>query len=382
MRIQRKPGYFGKLTSQNSTASILRQDNEICDSIATVDYLINDDNFLSLLDGRYYYDEVGEMKLLDYKKDKKLIGKKVRFRSPATCNSKEGICKYCYGKLYDINKDLFSIGALSALKNSEKVNQGQLSTKHNQTTNSDELVFSEGFNDVFDITSTEVTIKEDSDLDADLYIRFIDMHEEEIDDSTYYYTTKFDVLDPKETTLYHIEEEHEARMYLSDQLIDLYKKLKDKSLPISLENINDEEPLFMVEVKNKEVTEPLKIFERLLNTNGHDGAKTISDLAQLYAEALIRMGLNYHLANAETVVRGFIRKRSNILEFPDFSRAGNSHDWQIVKLKDALYHNPSAIISMSYGYLRKQLVGTELYEKTKPSHLDTLFVKNLGPYLD
>ncbi len=372
---------FGKLVSQAATSSILRQDNEMCDSVATVDYDINNDTFLSLLDGRYYYDEIGEMKLLDYKKDKKLIGKKVRFRSPATCNSKEGICKYCYGKLYDINKDLFSVGALSALKNTEKVSQSQLSTKHNQTTNSSELNFGEGFDELFEVTSTEISIREDSDLDADLYIKFIDMYEEEIDDSIFYYTHKFDIIDSSNTTLYHIEEEHEAKMYLNEQLIDLYKKLKDKSTPISLENVDDELSLFIIEVKNKEVTEPLKVFQKILNTNEHAGAKNISELCQLYSEALINMGLRYHLTNAEVIIRAFVRKRTNILEYPEFSRGGNPYDWQIIKLSDALLHNPSAIISMAYGYLRKQLVGTELYEKTAPSHLDTLFVRDLANYI-
>ena len=67
-----------------------------------------------LRDKRYYYDESGNMKLLDYQKDTHLIGKRVPFRSPTTCASEEGICRYCYGELFDINKDLYSAGSLAA----------------------------------------------------------------------------------------------------------------------------------------------------------------------------------------------------------------------------------------------------------------------------
>lgn len=111
------PGYFTKkANSACTTAGILRQDEEMCDSNATVDYLIKDDLFLKMLNGRYYYDAMGKLCYLDYNKDKQLIGKIVRFRSPITCSSDDGgtICKYCYGHMYEINKEMASVGALAA----------------------------------------------------------------------------------------------------------------------------------------------------------------------------------------------------------------------------------------------------------------------------
>lgn len=111
------PGAFSKKLNAVATApGILRQDNEMCESITTVDYIIRDKQFLKMLNGRYYYDQYGIMQILDGSADEHLIGKMVRFRSPATCASEDGqsICKYCYGHLYDINKELFSSGALAA----------------------------------------------------------------------------------------------------------------------------------------------------------------------------------------------------------------------------------------------------------------------------
>ena len=54
---------------------VLRDDFEVCDSVATISYNILDDKFLELLDGRNYYDARGHLKTLDYNKDKDLIGK-------------------------------------------------------------------------------------------------------------------------------------------------------------------------------------------------------------------------------------------------------------------------------------------------------------------
>ena len=109
-----KPGALSKKMNHNTTPVTLRHDHEHCDSTRPVYYYIEDDEFLKLLDKRYYYDEDGTLKLLDYQKDKHMIGHTYGFRSPCTCNSKEGICELCYGALFDMNSDLFSQGSLAA----------------------------------------------------------------------------------------------------------------------------------------------------------------------------------------------------------------------------------------------------------------------------
>lgn len=376
------PGAFAKKLCQVSTSSgILSQSGEMCNSVATVDYHILDDNFLSLLNGRFYYDSHGHLKCVDYKKDKDLIGKIVRFKSPATCCGKDGICKYCYGKLFDINSSLFSVGAIAALKESEPAQQGVLSTKHSQTTHSNQIKFSKGFDELFELESSEMSLKEDSDLDADLYIVLDDVIEEELDDKIFYYTYGFKIQDAANNDIYHIYEESEAKLYLNDQIIDQYKKLRDKSTPISLENFDETMSLFLVEVKNKELTEPIEIFKKLLNTNEHMGVRTVSEMCQKFAESLISMGQKYDLVHGELIIRGLLRKKSNILEFPDFSANGDPNDYQILRLDTALQYHPSALVSMPYGFLKRQILSTELYKKSAPSHLDTMYAPVLAKYV-
>ena len=380
-----QPGAFSKKLTYNSVTSTLREDYEMCDTIATVDYHIKDDQFLKLLNGRYYYDARGNMLLLDYENDKHLIGKIVRFRSPATCNSEDGVCKYCYGHMFDINKGMASAGALASLKITEPIGQAVLSSKHSQSTSSNELKFSEGYDEVFETTSSMVTLREDSDLDADLYIRLNEVFVEEMDDSEFYYVTSFDLVDERGELIRRIEEASGAHFYLNDHLISMYKqKLKTRSgdAIFSLDEIDDDESLFTIEVKNKELTEPLKIFTKILNTHEHMGATNISEVCQIFAEKLIQLGIRYELVHAEMIVRALIRKKSNILEFPDFSMGGNPRDYQIIKLDEAQMYHPSALVSMPYGYLRRQLLSTNLYEKTATGPLDPLYISKLSDYID
>lgn len=380
-----KPGAFSKRLAYSSMSSVLRNDYEPCNSVLTIDYHIKTDEFLKLLNGRYYYDKNGDLQLLDYEKDKHLIGKVIRFRSPVTCNSKDGVCKYCYGHMFDINKDLASAGAYAALKISEPIGQAVLSSKHSQTTSSNELKFTEGFEDVFDIASSSISIKEDSDLDSDMYLRLNDVHIEEMDDSEFYYIESFDLIDGTGELIRHVEEENKSKFYLNDTLINLYKakmRMKNPQPIFSLDDLDDEENLFTIEVKNKELTEPLKIFTKVLNTHEHMGATNLSELCQIFAEKLIQMNIKYELVHAEMIVRSLVRKKSNILEFPDFSICGNLNDYQIVKLDDAQFYNPSALVSMPHGYLRRQLLSTDLYEKHATSNLDALYVSDLSKYID
>ena len=75
-----EPGAFSKKVCINSTSAQLRRDYQMCDSVVPVTYTIESEEFLKLLDKRYYYDEDGSMKLLDGRKDKHLIGKAIKFR--------------------------------------------------------------------------------------------------------------------------------------------------------------------------------------------------------------------------------------------------------------------------------------------------------------
>jgi len=379
-----EPGAFSKRINMLATSpSYLRSDYETCNSIHYITYLIKDDNFLNLLDGRYYYDTRGNLKLLNSKKDKDLIGKKVNFASPATCNSKEGICRKCYGTLFDINQDLFSVGSYAATKGSNPLGQIVLSSKHYQGTESSTISFDESFNELFEINSTEISVSDNPTNEQELYLLLDNVQVEQDDDKDYYYTKEFKVVDRKGKLVYNISEDNSSNMYLSEKLTKAFKALKGKVAPIPLEAVidDDDSTLFVVEIKNKELTEPIKLIEKILSKK-NTSENSLSDICQMLAESFISIGININLVHIESIIKGLIRRKTNILKYPDWSRNGDPDDVCVVPVSNGLKNNPSALVSLSYGYIKQQLISPELYEKDAPSHLDALFIRDLSNYID
>lgn len=376
-----EPGAFSKKATTNTTSATLRNDYMMCNSGRPIWYTIDSDDFLRMLDRRWYYDDRGIMHQINYHKDKDLIGKSLRFRSPCTCSSKEGVCAYCYGGMFDINKDLASAGAYAATKETEPLGQSILSSKHLQMTHSNPIIFNQEFNRDFELNSDEITLKDDLE-DEDLMIILNNVREEESEDTSAFYCTGFDVISESTNTVFHVEEEAGAKLYLTDQLLALWKRLKDKKKPINMDSFDDDSAvLFNVEVKNKELTRPIKNINKLLNTNDKVGCKTIDEVCQMMARMKLEAGIKYDFVHDEMMIRELIRKKSNPMERPDFSHNGDWEDYTILRLNDALFKNPSPTVSLSYGYLRKQLLSPEFYEKHEPSHLDPLFVENLAAIL-
>ena len=380
-----EPGAFSKKATTNTTSVVLRHDYVKCHSVRPAWYHIDSDQFLKLLNGRYYYedhlDEEGNPieHIVNYKKDKWMIGKDIPFRSPCTCASHHGICYACYGMLYNVNKDLASAGAYAATKETEPLGQAVLSSKHLQMTHSSTIQFDENFNKVFDLSSNEITAKDEPEYDEELYLVLGEVKAEETEDTIDYYCDEFDVVSTQNKVIFHVAEQNHSRLYLSKQLADVYVKLKDKSKPISMNIFDDDSSvIFNVEIKNKELTQPIRNINRLLNTVDKCGCTTLDEVCQQFARNKIDAGIKYDLVHDEMMIRGLLRKKSNEMEEPDWTANGDPNDYKILRLNDALFKNPSPVVSLSYGYLRKQLRSPEFYNKTAPSHLDPLFVSKLS----
>ena len=374
------PGAFSKKATVNATDVVLRRDYQMCDTTRFISYNIINEDFLMMLNGRYYYDEENNMKCLDGKKDTHLIGKTIQFRGPATCNSKEGVCKFCYGKLYDINMDLFSAGAYAATMETEYLGQAVLSTKHNQQTDSQAINFNEDFNRDFELSSTDIILKDNGDADSELYIVFDEIFKENDDEDTVsYYVNGFTVIDDKHKELYKVVEENEAKLYLTPETFALHKKYNlKKNNAIPLDEFDSDCPIFEVDVNSTESTKSTELMKQMLNTKDHAGFRTIDELCQALAETKLTIGTKYDFVHHEMMVRSLMRRASDKMKYPDFGPDGNHEDYQILSINDSLYYSPSPSISLKYGYLRKQLLSTEFYKKTSVSHLDALLAPVLS----
>lgn len=373
------PGLYSKKVTNNTAHVILRKDYEMCDSTRPLEYSIDNETELLMLNGRYYYDDQDDnkMKCLDGFNDKHLIGRKLKFRSPETCTSKEGICKWCYGELYDINKDLASAGAYSATKETEYLGQRVLKTKHVQQTKSEVVEFNEEFNRDFEISATDIVLKSNSeDDDQELYLMIDELCKEETDEDTVsYFCYRYSILDAEKKTLYDVVPKEQTKIYLAKQLVDLCKSSsKSKDIAIfSFDDINPEEPLFEIEISSAESMDATARVKDLINNKNLGGCKTIDELSQKMMEAKIQSGIKYDAVHHEMIIRGLIRKKSNMYEFPDFGPNGDHDDYQMLSVGNAMYNSPSPLESLRYSYLSRQILDPKFFKKTGVSPVDPLF---------
>lgn len=367
-----EPGYLSKKMNNTALQIVLRSDNETCGSSRYVEYHIKDDMMLKMLDRRYYVWK-GELKLLNYREDKHLIGKHVSFRSPCTCLSahKDGVCKTCYGTLHEINKDLSSAGGFAATKNSEPIGQNFLSTKHKQTTASQLINLCKEFHEAFELNSATVTIATNASEQYAIQIEGLEM--EHVGEQVKYYCTDFALYATSSESKFKIFEENGAKFYLSEKLLKMHQRSKGK--PIDLLDFDDEEALFYLEVQSDDVTNMLAQLEKVLNSKDHNGATTISELCQEYLETNLHFGIKNNAVHNEMVIASLLRDPHNTCQYVDFETSG---DYQLMTIDSSLKSNPSPTLSLQTGYLRQQLTSADFLEKRRPSYIDAMYM----PYID
>lgn len=373
------PGANAKKEIAAASDFTLRPDNIMCDSTTTLPVLIKDEKYLEGMNSHYYYDDNGDLKLLNRKTDKHLIGKTIRFRSVITCNCRDGsICRYCYPKkLTESNENVASIGAYAATVMSEPLGQMVLSTKHFNGTNSNHIEFPEEFNNDFELIMSDICLK-NSESDAS-YIRIEGIYKDgSDDDSTEYVCNSFDVLGKNGEFMYNVADANGARMYLIDQLDAIIKTKKPAdrtSLTIDFDSIDQESPLFMVEVASTQTMNTAKQIRKLTCTKEKCGCTTYLELFEKLVEAYLSAGILMNFAHIEMIVKSLMRKDSDLYDLPDFGPNGDPTDYRLLSLNDVLYHSLSPLTCLRTSNLKRQLVESMLYtaNKTRPSHQDVIF---------
>ena len=124
----KRAGYLNrKLTLM--TENIRLSDIDSCDSNG-LKVIIQDQNHLNRLKGRYYNLPDGDILYMIDRENTSLIGTEIMLHSPITCSLDDDcICKKCYGHLSRINNDI-NIGIFSVQELSEILTQLLLSAKH------------------------------------------------------------------------------------------------------------------------------------------------------------------------------------------------------------------------------------------------------------
>lgn len=378
-----KSGYFVKKVMLSVADITLRKDDKQCRSLMPIQYQIKSDKHLARLVGRVYREPHERNYKILKPTDTHLIGKTILVKSPTTCSSHKGICKCCYGPaLHHTNKDLNSVGAYAGAIITNPVSQNILSTKHQNTTDSETIAFVKEFYDYFNLTANEITLNASAIDNQENYSLIIikdnivtldELNEGEINT----FVTLFHVKNNVTGEIIEINENSMKDMYISPDFLKMMRRYKRKDYyEIPFIEIPDDEGIFLLEVANNELTKPLYDIMGLLDSKKKSselGITTISDMCQSLLDLMIKSDLNFQAVHGEILITPLIRDGKDVLKKPDFARYLTDNDIQILTVSGALEMHPSPLIGLSSSFLKRQIKNPLTFKKCGTSAIDPLF---------
>lgn len=385
-----KSGAFARRMGLNNQDSFLHPDPDYCcDTRNFIQYEIKNEKILNSLVDRYYRLDPHGFDNIIKSSDKFLIGKKIYVRSPITCASNtrgEGICRFCYGDLYYINKNI-NIGKFAAEDTTSKFTQRQLSAKHLLDTDINKIKWSELFLKNFIINEdNSISCIDDKDY-KDTFIKFNlneifqdnedDIYDEEYDDTSSYndYVSNITIVQDSNENL--IEIQGIDKFYLSKDLIKEINKKKyindneESIIPLkNLANMEDN-TLFYIQIQNNELSRTLSLAKDILDKVPITTSFTKDTIAQEYNEVIIKGGIDVMAVHGELIIANQIRSANDIYELPDWTN--ENEPYQLLSLSKALAKNPSITKTLDFQDLKKTLRTPSSFNRTNSSTIDYFF---------
>lgn len=377
-----KSGHFSRKCMLLASNVNLRNDNQVCNTVRPLKIFIETKKHLMKFVGRYYRLPTGSKYQLLKETDTDLIGKYIYVKSPMTCASKHGVCRECYGEpLFQVNSGI-CVGSYAGAIITNPIGQSILSSKHILTTTSETIQFPPEFDKVFTLYANEILVNDESDelMDWNLLIIhdnivFID----DVDEGEYNkFVTMFHLQNTTTGEIIEIQDKDAKEIYISADLQKELgigkKKKKVYSCPISELPINT--TLFIMEIENNELTRPLYNIMKLLDNNekrAQLNVKTIDDLAQKTIELFIESNIDVQSVHGEVLLSQLIRRETDILKRPDFSKYKSCKDYQILTLNTALEKHPSPLIGLAFQFLKRQFSSPLTFKKCGDSSIDPFF---------
>lgn len=378
-------GYLARTFSKCASNIYLNPDpNYICDTKTYYVRTINNAFDLKDMRGRWYLTNKGTLRqLID--SDYDMIGKTLKFRSPVTCASKNGICACCYGHLYNQNKYI-NIGINSTLLVSEKSYQMTMSAKHVLDTTTQNLSFPEEFYDYFTVDQGFlIKVRYDIEMIENfiLKINVMDIHRyndiQDLADNEYICSFKLHNIEDNTDT--EFSDSEQKFLNLSDQLLSIVSAKRKKAdydedgwISIPLTDIDPDEDLMYVKLKNAEITRNIKSIKSMIEKGKEiEGVETISELLTKLNNMFKSGGVICEGVHVEVLARNLIRDRDNITQVPDYSK--ENPNYVLTSVHNSILNSSSVVTSLTFERLHQQLGNPLTYEKRGTSALDRLFIE-------
>lgn len=384
-----RAGYFSKMTLELLRTLGLSTRVSDCDTKHLLKFYVKNKKLLQKINYRYYKftpdpDANEQLKMVDAKKDKDLVGKIIYMRSPVTCALGDCVCAKCFGRTSALN---FGIAAGLPAFESEEITKGLqqdiLSSKHLLTTNSEVLEFNAEFDKFFTVSSGEIYPNVDNNEDIEniedyaIYVTPDSIEREEDFDNdsefnTYIRGGMFYVTNMKTKEMIPIELKNDKQIFITDDARELAKSGRGY---IKYKDMADNIMLFRIDIDNNELTKPLYDLMKILKSKAvftDDGNYDYEyeAMAQKLVDILVESKIPASAVAAECILNRLLRSVEHPYERPNFSQY-DLEEYEIYTVPKAIEHNASPLLGLCVQYLKRQLLSDELVtSKTGSSYLD------------
>ena len=388
-------GAFARNLELNNQDTYLHKDsNYVCDTVNFEEVTIDSAIKLQMYDLRYYRENPkGVDKLLNAKKDKHLIGRKLYFRSPMTCASAargQGICYKCYGDLAYANQEV-NIGQIAAEGLSSIYTQILLSAKHLLESLVVKMVWVKEFYDIFSLAFNTIGVREDKVFRGWKLIIDEELKtEDDLDNMAYsYYINSFVVRQPDGTSV-RIHTSESDNIYFSQEFLDYIISLKPKGE--SLEDLDDTPMefdmvklmdfpyLFIMEIRNNELSRTMDQIKKLIDNKSIIQLHDRNTILEEFIRTNINGGIKLNAVHFEVLLMNQIRYVDDELLKPHWDVP--NEPYQILTLTKSLSNNPSITVRLESNKIQQALRNPQNRFIKQPSITDLFFMEQPQEYLD
>ena len=371
-----RSGLLSREITRLTSNIYINYDIEDCGNDYYLNYLVENEDYLRMVKGKFYFDEDSGKEKEITMRDKHLIGKVIKLRTLITCRCKDGVCKKCVGTV-NIRLRGTRLGTLPSIKSINPLSQKALSAKHFLGTKSiaitnealDKYCYSDGMD--FFIKSEFINKKQlyivvNSDDIEDLIYSSVDIEDDSIDT-----TVPLEYVAIRDNGVDHVIENEGMRISLSDAIIqnkNIFIEDKDSDyvlIPIS--KIDCDQPVFSAILDTEEISKYLNSLLSTIDRLSISKYETFDQLMDDMNHIIYTSGFVNNIIHSECIIRSMIRDAYDDRKLPDFS----NHDvkYKLLKVSSAI-EKKDMYTALSYQGLRRlfktlsirQRYGTSLYD--------------------